>query len=63
MYYWAVHKEDDLPDNNEDFPGLMGSDAKNSAPHHPGPEKREKWLEEEGERGQSSPSGRQSTTS
>lgn len=42
MYYWAVHKEDDLPDNNEDFPGLTGSVAKNSAPHHPGPEKRDK---------------------
>jgi len=23
-YYWAVHKEEDLPDNNEDFPRSYG---------------------------------------
>lgn len=51
MYYWAVHKEDDLPDNNEGCPGLMGSDVKNSAPHNPGP----KTEQAVGGRGKNSP--------
>lgn len=52
MYYWALCKEEDLhlttmkTWKEPNSQALWEKDAENSAPPHPGPEERDKWLGE-----------------